>query len=183
MKTIYRVALRGVSIILALLFISCGQNVKKKDTGVVEEAKAVAGEEEAVMEEEKAVTGEQPAAEEPQVYDWTPRGFKEAHPLEWEVLFKTDSVRQRIGEWSEYVFKFYDKEVNKCLSKKKITKDDICSNLNISKDLVENIVKKLGEKGKVSIESDNETVIAVDFESAKMDSSTSAVEVTGSTVE
>ena len=104
--------LLGASV--TLLFISCGQNVKKKGNVVVEENKTE-------IEEEQAVTGEQPVAEEPPVYDWTPRGFKEAHPLEWEVLFKTDSVRQRSGEWSEEVFIFYDKEVNKYLSEKKIT--------------------------------------------------------------
>ncbi len=63
------------------------------------------------------------------------------------------------------------------MSKKKIKKEEICSNLNISKDIVENIVKKLAEKGKVSIGPDNETVVAVDVESARIDSSTNIVEV------
>ena len=58
------------------------------------------------------------------------------------------------------------------LSKKKIKKEEICSSLKIPKDMVENIVKKLAEKGKVSIEHDNETVIAIDNETAKIDSST-----------
>ena len=58
------------------------------------------------------------------------------------------------------------------LSKKKIKKEEICSSLNIPKEMVENIVKKLADKGKVNIEPDNETVLAIDIETANIDSST-----------
>ncbi|MBQ6305028.1 MAG: hypothetical protein IJK78_00525 [Bacteroidales bacterium] len=61
------------------------------------------------------------------------------------------------------------------LSKKTIKKEEICSSLNIPKDMVDNIVKKLAEKGKVSIEPDNETVMAIDIETAKIDSSANGV--------
>lgn len=61
------------------------------------------------------------------------------------------------------------------LSKKKIKKDDVCASLNIPKEMVENIVKKLTDKGKVIIEADNETVTAIDIKTAKTDSSTNGI--------
>ena len=61
------------------------------------------------------------------------------------------------------------------LSKKKIKKEEICSELKIPRDMVENIIKKLADKRKVSIEPDNETVNAIDFETAKIDSSSNGV--------
>lgn len=57
------------------------------------------------------------------------------------------------------------------LSRKTITKTEICSTLSISNEMVDSIVKKMSEKGIVRIEADNETVIAIDVEVGKMGSS------------
>lgn len=67
------------------------------------------------------------------------------------------------------------------LSKKKIKKEEICSSLNIPKDVVESIVKKLVDKGKVNVESDNETVVAIGIEATNIDSSANSVEETSHT--
>ena len=57
------------------------------------------------------------------------------------------------------------------MSKGKITKNEICSELKISKETVEAIVKKMIEKRIARIDSDNETVIANDVEVGMIDSS------------
>ena len=57
------------------------------------------------------------------------------------------------------------------MSKRRITKTEICSKLSMTKETVELIVKKMSEKGLVQIDSDNETVIAFDVEVGKTDSS------------
>lgn len=57
------------------------------------------------------------------------------------------------------------------MSRRKITKNDICSELNISKGIVNVIVKKMIDKGIARIESDNETVMAIDVEVGMIDSS------------
>lgn len=57
------------------------------------------------------------------------------------------------------------------MSKKRITKTEICSSLSISTEMVESIIKKMSDKGIVKIDSDKETVIAIDGEVGKIDSS------------
>lgn len=56
-------------------------------------------------------------------------------------------------------------------SKKKVTKSEICSQLKISREATETIVKKMIEKGRVKVESDGETIIAIENLIGKVDSS------------
>lgn len=57
------------------------------------------------------------------------------------------------------------------LSKKKIKKSEICSSLNISKETTDTIVNKLSDKGIVKLDTDEETVVAVDIQVGIMGSS------------
>ncbi len=104
------------------------------------------------------------------MYDSTYQIVRENNQAMQRQLFQGDSFESQNLE---------NKDMDVTLlifSKKKIKKDEICSSLRISKDMVENIVKKLADKGKVNIEPDNETVIAIDIETAKVDSSANGVE-------
>jgi len=57
------------------------------------------------------------------------------------------------------------------LSEKKIKKSAICSKLSITKETAEAIVKKLSDKGIVKVDTDEETVLAIDTEVGAMGSS------------
>ena len=57
------------------------------------------------------------------------------------------------------------------LSKKRIKKSEICSSLHISKETADTIVKKLSDKGIVRVDTDEETVIAIDIQVGIMGSS------------
>ena len=57
------------------------------------------------------------------------------------------------------------------LSKRRIKKSEICSQLNITKEATEIIVKKLSDKGIVKVDTDEETVIAIDIDFETMGSS------------
>ena len=57
------------------------------------------------------------------------------------------------------------------LSKKQIRKSEICSTLSISKETVDIIVNKLSDRGIVRVDTDAETVIAIDIEVGSMGSS------------
>ena len=47
-------------------------------------------------------------------------------------------------------------------SRKKITKSEICTELKISREATESIVKRMMERGRVSVDTDGETIIAVE---------------------
>ena len=60
-------------------------------------------------------------------------------------------------------------------SRKRITKSELCSELSISRDATESILRKMIERGKVSIDTDGETIIAIERKVSRADSSIDGV--------
>lgn len=56
-------------------------------------------------------------------------------------------------------------------NKKKITKTEVCTQLNITREATESIVKKLFDRGVVKVDSDDETLIAIESSVGVTDSS------------
>ena len=56
-------------------------------------------------------------------------------------------------------------------SRKKVTKTEICTQLCITRDATETIIKKMLDRGKVKIEADGETIIAMENIVGRTDSS------------
>lgn len=56
-------------------------------------------------------------------------------------------------------------------SKKRVTKTEICTQLSITREATETIIKKMLDKGKIKMDSDGETIIAIESIGGKTDSS------------
>lgn len=56
------------------------------------------------------------------------------------------------------------------LSKKKVKKDEICTELSITREATEIIVNKMLARGKITVDSDGETIIAKENRACKVDS-------------
>ena len=56
-------------------------------------------------------------------------------------------------------------------SRRRITKTEICSRLSITRDIAETILSRMLQRGKVKVEADGETIVAVDVTSGLTDSS------------
>ena len=65
-------------------------------------------------------------------------------------------------------------------SKKRITKAEICSQLSITREVAETILSRMLQRGKVTVETDGETVVAVDLATGLAGSSADNVTTTQS---
>ncbi len=102
--------------------------------------------------------------------------FDKMYDSTYQIVRENNQAMQRklfqVGSFENQTLENRDMDVTLLImSRKRIKKDEICSNLNITKEAVESIVMKMSEKGIVKIDSDNETVIAIDINSGKIDSS------------
>ena len=102
--------------------------------------------------------------------------FDKMYDSTYNIVLENNQAMQRHlfpGSFESKTIENKDMEVFLLIgSKKRITKTEICSHLSISREIAESILSRMLQRGKVNVEADGETVVAVDLASGLTGSST-----------
>lgn len=102
--------------------------------------------------------------------------FDKMYDSTYNIVLENNQAMQRHlfpGSFESQIIENKDMDVFLLIgSKKRITKAEICTQLSITREVADIIISRMVQRGKVTIETDGETVVAVDLASGLTDSST-----------
>ena len=102
--------------------------------------------------------------------------FDKMYDSTYNIVLENNHAMQRHlfpGSFESKIIENRDMDVFLLIgSKKRITKAEICQQLKISRDVAETILSRMLQRGKVTVETDGETVVAVDTSNGLIGSST-----------
>ena len=102
--------------------------------------------------------------------------FDKMYDSTYNIVLENNHAMQRHlfpGSFESKIIENRDMDVFLLIgSKKRITKAEICQQLKISRDMTETILSRMLQRGKVTVETDGETAVAVDTANGLIGSST-----------
>lgn len=110
--------------------------------------------------------------------------FDKMYDSTYNIVLENNQAMQRHlfpGSFESKIIENRDMDVFLLIgSKKRIRKSEICSQLSISREVTETIISRMLQQGKVAVESDGETVVALDFISGLTSSSNDYITISQS---
>lgn len=105
--------------------------------------------------------------------------FDKMYDSTYNIVLENNQAMQRHlfpGSFESQIIENKDMDVFLLIgSKKRLTKSEICTQLGITREVADIIISRMVQRGKVTVETDGETVVAVDLASGLTDSSTDII--------
>ena len=112
--------------------------------------------------------------------------FDKMYDSTYNIVLENNQAMQRHlfpGSFESKIIENRDMDVFLLIgSKKRITKSEICSQLSISREVAETILSRMLQRGKVAVDTDGETVVALDFISGLTSSSNDEIMISQSEI-